>query len=147
VPLEVVERLQLLVVSCEGLRVGLSDGGDGAQLENCPGEGDELGRCGGSRDQGILQEKGALGFAEEAVGGIQLLVLQSILELWDDCLEIGHGGELEKGQYWREMVTLSNQRKPNDCSSEQEDIGMLSRMMRVGEGHDGAAVSGQLRCT
>jgi hypothetical protein len=91
VSLKVVERLQLLVVSCEGLRVGLSDRGDGAQLENCPGEGDKLGRCGGSRDQGILQKKGALGFAEEVVGGIQLLVLEGVLELWDDGLEVGHG--------------------------------------------------------
>lgn len=94
VPLKIVERLQLLVVSCEGLRVGLSDGGNGAQLEDCPGKGDKLGRCGGGRNQGILKEKGALGFAEEVVGGIQLLVLEGVLELRDDGLEVGHIGEM-----------------------------------------------------
>ena len=92
--LEVVERLKLLVISCEGLRVGLADGGDGSELKDLSGKGNELGRCGRSRDQGILRKEGTLGFAEKAIGSVQLLVLESVVKLRDDGLEFGHGVQM-----------------------------------------------------
>lgn len=90
-PLQIVEWLELLIVSCERLRVGLANGGKGAKLEDLSGKSDELWWRGGGRNQGILHEESSLGLAEEVVGGIQLFVLQSVMELRDEGAEVRHG--------------------------------------------------------
>lgn len=77
----------MLEVPREGLRLLLSDGGEGAELEHLAGGGEEVRRRCWGGDEGVEGEEGEFGFGEEG-GGLAVGGGVGLAKLLEDGMEV-----------------------------------------------------------